>query len=78
MIKVFLISLSIEYNIPFPETLARNIDKFIEKFHISYEILFNYLLNDHFNNLHYEIREDDNEVIIDLGDFHTTIYLPIK
>ncbi|KKL44471.1 hypothetical protein LCGC14_2365330, partial [marine sediment metagenome] len=48
MIKVFLISLSIEYNIPFPETLARNIDKFIEKFHISYEILFNYLLNDHF------------------------------
>ena len=54
---------SIEYNIPFPETLARNIDRFIEKFHTSYEILFNYLLNDHFNNLHYQIREDDNELL---------------
>ena len=54
---------SIEYNIPFPETLARSIDRFIEKFHISYEILFNYLLNDHFNNLYYEIKEDDNELL---------------
>ena len=54
---------SIEYKIPFPETLARSVDRFIEKFHTSYEILFNYLLNDHFNILHYEIKEDDNELL---------------
>ena len=54
---------SIEYIISFPETIARRIDRFIEKFHTSYEILFNYLLNDHFNNLHYEIEEDDNELL---------------
>ena len=54
---------SIEYKIPFPETLARSFKRFIEKFHTSYEMLFNYLLNDHFNILHCEIREDDNELL---------------
>ncbi|MFW9873642.1 MAG: hypothetical protein ACFFG0_11095, partial [Candidatus Thorarchaeota archaeon] len=49
--------------IPFPENLAKCIKKFIDKFHTSYERLFNYLLNDHFNYLHYEIIEDDNELL---------------
>ncbi|MEE9377479.1 MAG: hypothetical protein V3V33_05540 [Candidatus Lokiarchaeia archaeon] len=54
----------IEYEIPFPEPLARSIEKFVDKFHTSYEKLFNYLLNNHFNYLHYEIKEDDNELLI--------------
>lgn len=55
---------SIDYSIPFPETLARNFERFIENFHTSYEILFNYLLNNHFNFLHYEIKENDNTLLI--------------
>lgn len=54
---------SIEYKIPFPENLASRIERFIEKFHTSYKNLFNYLLNEHFNMLHYEIKEDDNELL---------------
>ncbi len=53
----------IEYQIPFPEILARSFDIFIKQFHTTYEILFNYLLNSHFNILHYEIREDDYELL---------------
>ncbi len=55
---------SVDYSVPFPETLTRNFDKFIENFHTSYEILFNYLLNNHFNFLLYEIKEDDNTLLI--------------
>jgi len=54
----------VEYEIPFPKPLARSIEKFVDKFHTSYEKLFNYLLNNHFNYLHYEIIEDDNELLI--------------
>ncbi|MEE9379515.1 MAG: hypothetical protein V3V33_15935 [Candidatus Lokiarchaeia archaeon] len=55
---------SIEYKIPFPEPLARGFERFVEKFNTSYENLFNYLLNDHFKNLLYEIKEDNNELLI--------------
>ena len=55
---------NIEYKIPFPKSLASSFEKFIDTFHSSYEKLFNYLLNDHFNFLHYEIKEDDNELLI--------------
>lgn len=54
----------VEYEIPFPEPLARSFEKFVNRFHTSYEKLFNYLLNAHFNYLHYEIIEDDNELLI--------------
>ena len=54
----------VEYEIPFPKPLARSIEKFVGKFHTSYEKLFNYLLNNHFNYLHYEIKEDDIELLI--------------
>ncbi|MFW9877783.1 MAG: hypothetical protein ACFFG0_32270 [Candidatus Thorarchaeota archaeon] len=54
----------IKYEIPFPEPLVRSFEKFIDTFHISYEKLFNYLLKDHFNFLHYEIKEDNNELLI--------------
>lgn len=53
----------IEYEIPFPEPLARSIEKFVDKFHTSYEKLFNYLLNNHFHYLHYQIIADDNELL---------------
>lgn len=54
---------SVEYKVPFPKPLARSIEKFIDKFNISFENLFNYLLNNHFNYLHDEIKGDDNELL---------------
>jgi len=54
----------IKYEIPFPETLARKIDRFIETFQTSYEVLFNYLLNEHFYILHYQIKEEEYQLLI--------------
>lgn len=54
----------IKYEIPLPETLARKIDRFIETFQTSYEVLFNYLLAEHFYILHYQIKEEEYQLLI--------------
>ena len=54
---------SIEYIIPFSDILVSKIDTFIERFHTSYEILFNELLNNHFSLLFSQIESDDNNLL---------------
>lgn len=51
--------ISFEYIIPFPQELADNIDKFIERFQISYDILVNKLLSYHFHDLKSEFESED-------------------
>ncbi len=54
---------NIEYTISFPENLVGKINKFIERFQISYDILINKLLSYHFYDLKSEVESEDYELL---------------
>ena len=54
---------NIEYTISFPQNLVDGVDKFIERFQTTYDILVNKLLSYHFYDLKSEVESEDYELL---------------